>query len=65
MPSKNTARGDEGKAVRRGAADGFAVCATLVGLWILTSIKERECDPAVRLSAGLYLKKAQRYYFRT
>src|SRR5215813_896292 len=40
-------------------ADGFAVCATLVDLCILTSIKERECDPAVLLSAGLYLKKAQ------
>src|SRR5262249_3401539 len=46
-------------------ADGFAVSATLVGLWILTRIKERECDPECVLSADLYLKKAQRYYFRT
>src|SRR5262249_35933232 len=66
MLSENTARmGDEGKAVRRGGADGFAVSATLVGLWILTRIKERECDPECVLSADLYLKKAQRYYFRT
>ena len=31
MLSKNTARmGDEGKAVKRGSADGFAVCAAKV-----------------------------------
>jgi len=31
MLSENTARmGDEGKAVKRGSADGFAVCAAMV-----------------------------------
>jgi hypothetical protein len=31
----------------------------LVGLWILTSIKERECNPAVFFTRWAFIKKAQ------
>jgi len=40
--------GDEGKAVGFSIfSDGFAVWAALVGLCVLTSIKDAHCDPVV------------------
>jgi hypothetical protein len=52
--------GDEGKAVGLlHWPTALLFDAALVGLWILTWIKERECDPAVGLCTAPFSQKGR------
>jgi hypothetical protein len=58
MLSENTARmGDEGKAVRRWEAPTALLFEQHVALWILTWIKERECDLSLGLCTAPFSQK--------